>query len=81
MDVPEVCVVQVVPPLPVCKIVPYEPTAHPLFKSTKVTACRILDVPEACVVQVVPPLPVRKIVPLAPTAHPLFESTKVTSYR
>ena len=76
--VPELCAVQVVPPLLVARMVPLAPTAQPWLVSLKVTPSRYLLVPELCGVQVAPPLLVAKIMPPTPTAQPWLASTNLT---
>ena len=68
--VPEVCAVQVVPPLVVAATYPALPDAQHWVAETQLIALMVWVVPEVCAVQVVPPLVVATMVPLAPTAQP-----------
>src|SRR2546423_5209653 len=67
------------PAVVVCRIVPYAPTAHPVFASVKKTPDRPQIEPVDCRFHVAPPSVVRRMVlmpgpqyPRPPTTNPVF---------
>lgn len=79
--VPDVCVVQFVPPLDVVRIVPEAPTAQHTDVLTQLTPVSAFVVPDVCADHSVPPLVVARIVPDAPTAQQLLVPEQLTALR
>src|SRR2546423_15666645 len=73
-------VCQLFPPSPVCRIVPFHPTAQPNCCVAKVTDDRGSVAPMAWVCQLFPPFSVCQI-PLHPVAQPDWGVEKVTDDR
>ena len=65
----------------VLSIVPFSPTAIPLFISEKETSYKVQIEPLFCGIQLIPPFVVLRIVPFSPTAVPLYPSLKQTPFK
>src|ERR1051326_3432074 len=74
--VPEVTVAQLTPAFVVRVIVPFEPTAHPVFASANLTAFNNIFVPEVRPVLVTRVSQVASIFPPSPTPTPQPEVKK-----
>src|SRR5690242_12954549 len=72
------CLIHVMPPFSVCRIVPMLPTTQQDRGVAKFTNESCLLVPDFCCFHLVPPSSVRAILPPLPTAKPISGATYAT---
>ena len=76
---PDVCALQLVPPLTVLTIVPLAPAAQQTLDDGQAIELSALAVPDVCALQFVPPFTVLMIVPLLPAAQQVVVLVQVMS--